>query len=125
MSVEQLNNIFEIKQVKGWLTAYPKPPFTLSGFSSSRLGKIVDGIEFQFSIGATKLGAAHNLNSTIQKIIQREGITALKRYSTDGSIKPKKEYPSLILSDLTVSQFDRIINQVLGAITQIQNEVST
>jgi hypothetical protein len=58
-------------------------------------------------------------------IISREGIEVVEGFTTDGTSKPKKEYPGISLDKLTPSKLDRIVLQVLGAVTQVQIDGGT
>lgn len=125
VDVKYLEKYLDLHRVKGWVALHPKAGFSLSDFRTPRLAKLVDYELFLFSIGATKLGDEMHLNDTIRSIVLREGVDILEGLSTDGSSKPKKEYPGFNLQSLNNSQFDRIILQVIGAITQIQHETRT
>lgn len=125
VDIKHLEEYLDLHRANGWVALHPKAEFSLLDFRTPRLAKIVDHELFLFTIGATKLGDAMHLNDTIRSIVLREGVDILKGFSTNGSYKPKKEYSGFSLQSLNNSQFDRIILQVIGAITQIQHVIDT
>jgi hypothetical protein len=122
---QHLEQHFELKKVSGWVALHPKTGFDLTGFRTTRVAKVSKSSEFQFTIGATKLGETRQLNETIRTIIRGEGIAVVERQTTSGTSKPKKEYPGFSLRKLTASNFDSIVLQVFDAVKQVQSDNST
>ena len=122
---KNLEQHFELNEVGGWIALHPKAGFELKGFRTARLAKFIAPRLLQFTIGATKLGETRRLNKTIRTIISTEGIEVVEGFTTDGTSKPKKEYPGISLHKLTPSNLDRIVLQVLGAVTQVQSAGGT
>jgi len=119
---KHLKRYFELNPVGGWIALHPVSKDCLRGFRTKRMAKLVDGHLFQLTIGATKLGNSKHLNETIRTIIQREGVEIVEGFTTDGSSNPKKEYPGFNLKKVNLRQYDRIVLQIFGAITQIQHQ---
>jgi hypothetical protein len=71
------------------------------------------------SIGGTARGMQSRLNETIRDIIRKEG-DLIDAYSTDGSRKPRKEYPAVDIRGLSVAALARIIHRTEGAVMLVR-----
>jgi len=114
-----LSSRYQEKQNSGWTTFLAQPTrIDLRGFGTKRIGKLVAGEEFQFTIGAHGIGPAARLNDTIRTIISMEGLKVIEATSTNSGKAP---YPAFMLTGISQKSIGRVMDRVEGAIVHIQN----
>jgi hypothetical protein len=125
MSLNEYNALssrYNVKQNAGWVTYSADPKrINLSGFGTKRIGKLVAGKEFQFTIGSRGIGKKTSLNDTIRTIIASEGLGVIEATSTNSGKAP---YPAFNIAGLSEESIGRILDRVEDAIFQIQSNRS-
>lgn len=120
MDYKYLEQYYVFCKVGGWIALSAKPDLNLKGFGTKRIAKIMDNSLLLFTIGATKLGNSNRLNETIISIISQEDADIIMGESTDGSRKPRKQYPGIDLIKVDHERVVRITLKVFGAVTHVQ-----
>jgi hypothetical protein len=118
---DTLDELFNLKRRKSWITLTPARGVSLKGFQTRRVGKVV-GDELLFTIGATSLGKHRGLNRVIREILQTESLDVIERESTSGTRQGDAVYLGCSLASVDAPTLRKIVARVVGATVAIQQD---